>query len=127
MYEMQKIEQPETDKVLYRYSDPPSWNEDALCLERFEIIKETKSSYYILFQSTFSFLYDKKRVPKQGKNLFAFDPKEKALFNYYKRKERQVTILTRKLKEAQANLNLAKHLLETQGVSKCRIQINCTG
>lgn len=114
MYAIQKIEQPKTSKVLYRYTDPPSWKEDALCLERFEVIKETKSSYYILFQSTFYFPYDKKRVPKQGKNLFAFDTKEKALFNCYKRKERQVAILTSRLKEAQSNFNLVKYLLKVE-------------
>lgn len=77
---------------LYRFSDPlalPSY----LCKEIFEVLHETPKGYWIKYWE----VRGKKWVPKEGKNLFAFDTEEKALFNYRKRKKRQISILSNRI------------------------------
>lgn len=105
MYEIMKIKQP--DKVLYRYTD--GWYETHLgfiikahpMLQTFPVKRETEKSYFIED-------WGDRRVPKKGKNIYAWDTKKKALFNYYKRKERHLKFLERNIKRAEANRTWAE-------------------
>lgn len=95
---------------LYRYSDclkVNSFIDSAPYLEKFEVIKETKCGYWIHTWGQF-----KKWVPKKGKNLYAWDTEEKALFNYIKRKERQVEILNSQLKRTNIFLTVGNELMK---------------
>ena len=102
MYHIQILE----PRVLYRYEDSTQW---ADCdykkpyLHKFIIKRETEKSYFI-----YRFLESEKRVPKTGKNIFAWDTEEKAIFNYLKRKQKHVSILRGKLKEIERNLEFAE-------------------
>jgi hypothetical protein len=98
------------EKVLYKYTD--NWQSldvgyNKPLLFTFEIIKETSKSYIIQ-----GFSWRNTRVPKEGKNIFAWDTEEKALFNYFKRKERQLKIFERKIKDIKNNLAWVKEELE---------------
>lgn len=93
---------------LYRFTDPDfSWK---LHREDFEVVKETPKGYWIFgwfYMGTHmngTYEERKKWVPKEGRNLFAFDTIEKALFNYRKRKEKQIYFLKNRLVEAEKNL-----------------------
>lgn len=79
------------DKVLYRYSDGLRQFDKEPFLEKFKILRETEKSYFIE-----DWCSNERRVPKIGKNVYAWDTEQKALFNYYKRKQAQLRILTAK-------------------------------
>ena len=76
-------------KVLYRYSD--GWYEVGQYSGKivtahpmphiFPVIRETDKSYFIEDHR-----WHLRRVPKTGKNVYAWDSEKKALFNYLKRK-----------------------------------------
>ena len=117
MYEIMNIKQP--GKVLYRYTD--GWYELGCSsqlglrsetifkahptLQTFPVIKETEKSYFIKDCGT-------RRVPKTGKNIYAWDSEKKALFNYLKRKEKHIKILERNIKRAEANRKWTEEKLE---------------
>ena len=108
MYETVKVE----SKFLYRYRD--SHVEISYCfgystkatpvLEQYKIVRETAKSYFF-----YNWCDEVKRVPKDGRNLFAWDTEEKALYNYLKRKEAQIRILTFKLDKANMYLSWIKN------------------
>lgn len=108
MYEIMNIKQP--GKVLYRYTD--GWYETHLGFiikghpmrQTFPVIKETEKSYFIKDWGI-------RRVPKTGKNIYAWDTEKKALFNYLKRKEKHKQILERNVKRAEANRKWAEEEL----------------
>jgi hypothetical protein len=93
------------NKKLYRYDDLHTDKE--LWLQEFDIIKVTPKGFFIEFCMNKN---NKKWVPKLGVNVFAWDSKEKALFNYIKRKEKQIDILKYKLQKAKVKLNTAKKI-----------------
>jgi hypothetical protein len=84
------------DKVLHRYEDDShSYERIAqITYKVYPVIKETAKTYFI---KEWDYLDEVKRVRKEGKNLFAFDTKEKAMHNYKMRKERHIEILKRRL------------------------------
>lgn len=110
MYEVMNIKQP--GKILYRYTD--GWYEVSLHGEiivqahpmqlTFPVIRETKKSYFIEDWGI-------RRVPKTGKNIYAWNTEKKALFNYLKRKEIHKQILERNVKRAEANRKWAEEEL----------------
>lgn len=90
-------------KYIYRYVDGYTDGLSAyVYCEQFAVIKETAKSYIIRYPDR------RKLVPKVGRNLFAFDTKEKAIFNYQKRKEKQIAILKARLNNARLYLEAAK-------------------
>ena len=98
------------EKVLYRYEDSYQFSDCGYrkpYLHKFKIIRETEKCYYI-----YRFLDNDKRVLKTGKNIFAWDTEEKALFNYLKRKEVHVSILRNKLRIIERNLHFAREEME---------------
>ena len=95
MFEVQKVQ----DKVLYRYIDGLSYCRDKPFLLKYKIIRATEKCYFIETSG-----YNPRRVSKEGKNIFAWDSEEKALFNYYKRKQKQIEILEHRLEAARNNL-----------------------
>jgi hypothetical protein len=98
------------EKFLYRYEDNRQY--DDYCyrkpyLHKFRLKKETEKSYFI-----YVFIGPVKRIPKSGKNIFAWDTEEKALFNYLKRKEVHASILQNKLTVTKRNLMFAENELQ---------------
>ena len=77
MYEIIKIE----PKVLYRYQDGFEEFFSIPYLLTYTITRETNKSYFI--KTTFylrgKYWEGEKRVPKKGKNIFAFDSKKSSL------------------------------------------------
>lgn len=73
---------------------------------KFEVVRETSKSYVIIYNNKEKF------VRKNGKNIFAFDTETKALFNYFKRKEKQVKILENKLERAKIAKSEVKKVLK---------------
>jgi len=106
-----------TKRILYRYEDNyqnTDYGYREPYLYKFDIVRETEKSYFIRL-----FLCNTKRVPKDGKNIFAWDTEVKALFNYLKRKEYQVAILRNRLRTAERNLKFAeKELLKHEELLK---------
>lgn len=108
MFEVINVKQP--GKVLYRYTD--GWYETQLGFiikghpmqQTFPVIRETKKYYFIED-------WGERRVPKKGKNIYAWDSEKKALFNYLKRKEMHKQILERNVKRAEANRKWAEEEL----------------
>jgi len=97
--------------VLYRYFDSQRYTDcgyNKPWLTQYLILRETEKSYIVDDYGR------ERRVPKTGKNVYAWDTEEKALFNYYKRKRRHEFILEQKLKDAKANLRWAKDELEVR-------------
>jgi hypothetical protein len=97
IFEIQKLESGIDQKKLYRYVDPYYWDpQEEPRLEKYEVTRETPKGYWIggLYQQ------EKKWVPKSGKNIFAFESEKDAMYNYVKRKERQILILENKLERA---------------------------
>jgi hypothetical protein len=92
-------------KKLYRYDDGHTDKE--LRLQEFDIVKETPKGFFIEFYQNKN---NKKWVPKLGVNIFAWETKEKALFNYIKRKEKQIEILKYKTQKAATKLEIAKKI-----------------
>lgn len=107
MYEIVKVE----PKVLYRYRDGDAEISTftggiikvTTVLEQYKVVRETEKSYFISYWCD-----EVKRVSKTGQNIFAWDTEEKALYNFLKRKEAQVRILTSKLDKAKMCLSWAK-------------------
>lgn len=96
----------EGERVLYRYEDSHQYSDMGYrepYLHKFLLVRETEKSYFIR-----RFMDPDKRVPKTGKNIFAWDTEEKALFNYIKRKQRHKSILQGKLNEVKRNLHFAE-------------------
>jgi len=93
---------------LYRFSDPGF--DDKLIRDDFEVVRETAKGYWIFgwyYKGTHmngAYVEKEKWVPKNGKNRFAFPSIEEALFNYRKRKEKQIYFLTKRIEEAKRNL-----------------------
>jgi hypothetical protein len=97
------------EKVLYRYTDNYQYSDMSFReprLSTFKILRETEKSYFIHV-----FLDGTRRVPKEGKNIFAWDTEEKAIYNYFKRKQVHVSIIKNKLDIAQRNLQFAEKRL----------------
>jgi len=97
------------ERVLYRYEDNYQYADISYrepVLRRFPIIRETEKSYIVS-----QFLAVNKRVPKDGKNIYAWDTIEKALLNYIKRKEYHESILNYKLHFVKRNLKFAEQEL----------------
>jgi len=97
-------------RVLYRYEDSYQYSDMGYQeprLYKFRLIRETEKSYFIK-----RFMDPDKRVPKTGKNIFAWDTEEKALFNYIKRKQVHVSILQSKLTIIKRNLRFAEDRME---------------
>ena len=97
-------------KCLYRYSDGHRLEYNSCYskpwLDSIPILRETEKSYFIEYDRP-----EGKRVPKDGRNLFAFDTKEKAWHNYVCRKNKQVSILEARLKKAKWYRNYCKEYL----------------
>ena len=70
-------------------------------LDEYKIIKETEKGYWI---ELYSFSDAKKWVSKTAKKRYAYPTKEEALFNFKKRTESAVKILSARLNEAKAYL-----------------------
>lgn len=78
-------------------------------LSEFYLLKETPKGYWISYQ------WDKKGdykrwVSKNGKSRFAYPTREEALYNFKKRKQRQITILKGKLNDAKIALGQAQNV-----------------
>lgn len=88
------------DKVLHRYEDDIHNYERVAQISHkvYPVIKETAKTYFI---KEYDYLSEVKRVRKEGKNLFAFNTKEKAMNNYKIRKKRHIEILKRRLEDAE--------------------------
>lgn len=90
---------------LYRYDahfTGSDWNTQVHvhCYD-FNVIRETPCGYWI---ENFSALLPK-WVSKTGKKRYAYPTKDEARASYYARKQRQVTILTEQLHQAQMAYN----------------------
>ena len=91
----------------YRYENLYSNIGVRVDLLEFYLIKETAKGYWIKHQWDVKEEY-KRWVSKNGKKRFAYPTKEEALYNFKKRKERQIKIL-------QSLLNNTKMALEQVG------------
>lgn len=106
-------------KYLYRYEDShvSCPYRDRPSLFTFTVIRETP--YHYIIEDCWRWAWHSasssglRRVRKEGKNIYAWDTKKKAMFNYMKRKEKQVKILESRLADAEANLKLAQRLYES--------------
>lgn len=104
-------------KYLYRFTDSGNW--DVLSprptLSRYEVLEERETTYIF---NEYGYSHDTKLgrrwVYKSGTNIFAWDTVEKALFNYSKRKQKHIEILTRQLTKAKAFSSKAQKMLEVK-------------
>jgi len=94
--------------ILYRLND---WGIELhlfyikeVSFEEFEVLKVTPSGFWIDRYG------DRRWVNGMAKNAFAFDTREKALYNYQKRKECQIRILKERLNRAEENLEKANKI-----------------
>ena len=93
---------------LYRYEDQPDWGDgNRVELLTFEVIRETKSGYWITDYRSRTKTRER-WVSSESKNGYAFDSKEKAWKNYVARKEKQESILRGRLDEVRDILNWIK-------------------
>lgn len=93
----------------YRYKDILTTLGVNINLSVFKLVKETDKGYWI--SPTWDHREEyKKWVSKNGKNRYAYPTKEEALFNFQKRKERQIKILEAKLITARSALRSALSL-----------------
>ena len=119
---------------LYRYETRPVidgvWQTEQLELVcyKFRIVRETKKSYIIscytednvnpfdLFTSNnltdHKYTFNYKCVRKEGKNLFAFNTKEKALFNFKKRTEKRLEYLKVQIENIKVTRSLLHIILK---------------
>lgn len=110
-YAMATLNNGDGIKILYRFEDGIDSGPFASVNKReMRVVKETVHGYWILLHSVFD---SRRWVPKHGKNLFAFDTEEEAMFNYMKRKERQIKILSHKLQDAKARLAIMRAMLRS--------------
>lgn len=85
-----------------------SFSHVELKLLRYPVLRETNYGYWILYYGNKN---KKKWVPKNGKNLFAFSDKNKALENFYYRKKRQIRLISFNLNRIMEAAELAKKQL----------------
>ncbi|NLR94946.1 hypothetical protein [Flammeovirga agarivorans] len=86
-------------------------------LSEFEVITETDKGYWIKPYKkddgiTFTsgvYFFNKKWVPKEGVNLFAFTEKNKAMFNLKKRTEKRIKILQRQMLLSKMTLRMVEN------------------
>ena len=109
MYEIVKIEA----KVLYRYQDGFKEFFSIPYLLTYTITRETNKSYFIKsdFYLKGKHWEGEKRVPKKGMNIFAFDSKRKALYNFLKRKEKQREIFIKGIEKTSCYIAWTKNEL----------------
>lgn len=97
----------------YRYRDVWGWYGDdqvkKIHLDIYVSVKETKCGYWIVPKDLVSYSFDnildderlmkkeKKWISKDSKKRFAYPTKKEALYNFKKRKEKQVHIMSRQL------------------------------
>ncbi|MCK5601504.1 hypothetical protein KAR91_06540 [Candidatus Pacearchaeota archaeon] len=95
-------------EYLYRYDDP-LWTDHGITLrsQKFRIYKETPSGYWI-FNALLKF--GGKWVCKGGRKCYARTTEERALTDYFHRKEKQVLIFKHKLHVAELCLKAVKEL-----------------
>lgn len=91
---------------LYRYNDPLDLEFSEVRLSKYNVIGETEKGYWI----NYGYPQYRKWVPKNGKNIFAWDTKLKAIKNYIARRESQIDIYKFRLDCAEANLRNAKKI-----------------
>lgn len=95
---------------LYRVEDdidPYGFPNSIYKIITFKVYKETKKGYWIDKERSpggFKCRFKKRWVPKEGKNIYAWTTKEKALNNYRIRKEYQKKHLKRQLKDTEDRL-----------------------
>lgn len=92
--------------VLYRY-DRNIYSEEfdaRLILRSFPVIKETEKGFWILVYGS------KKWTPNDTKKRYAYPTKEEAYINFQKRTERCIKILSARLRQAKAYLELDQPL-----------------
>lgn len=80
-----------------------------------KLVKETPKGYWISHYYNSNGLIGKPIwVSKTAKKRYAYPDREIALKSFIKRKERQIKILTDRLRGAETTLNQAKSLLEEE-------------
>lgn len=80
----------------------------------FSVIRETDKCYVIRKHNYYGLRNPTKYVLKDGKNIYAWDSLEKAMFNYLKRKEFQEHIIERKLNATRSRLQQIKVLIKVK-------------
>ena len=83
---------------LYRYDSINGYGYMKVCLEEYEVERETPCGYWIRGE--------RKWVPKDGKKRYAYPTKEEALESFRARKRRQIGILRKQLANAEVFLNM---------------------
>ena len=94
--------------VLYRYSDSYQQSPTHPHLDYFKIVRETEKSYLI------DDLGDEKWVRKEGTNIFAWDTKEKAIYNYLMRKRKQIKIYESRILRAKQFRRIAAVMIDPE-------------
>jgi len=110
-------------KCLYRYEDPAYWvhGDSRPALRVFSVVRETERSYFIGPRQEIRCAGEEKRVPKEGRNLYAFPSEEEALVNYYFRKRKQVKILRSRLGHAEDMLEVCLGMIGEKPKPKPRL------
>ena len=115
------------EKKLYRVVDdtiPDGWSDRVIATFKvieFKVIKETPEGYWYRRNDeqplTYCILrhcdFEKKWSPKYGTNIYAWDSLKKAMYNYYRRKESELRIYERKIKDAKRRMNIAEAAYKT--------------
>lgn len=103
-------------KQLYRYEDSKSYERENVQLRVYNVLSETEK-YFVIDKeiSSRGGAVQNKRVRKNGKNIYAWRCKRKALWNYVARKERQIKLLEDNLGLSRIRLDQAKTLLKVIG------------
>lgn len=76
---------------------PPYIYSYKIILREIQIVRETEKSYFI----NIPYWGKLKRVPKEGKNLYAHATKKAAIENFFYKKVKQIKILNNRLEEAE--------------------------
>lgn len=108
-----------TMDTFYRYEDLlEGWNylfnipKVKIVEYTYSLIKETPKGYWITNNSLLfkNINFGKRWISKTAKKRYAYPTKEEAINGFIARKNRQVTILSRKLEQAKQALNETKKM-----------------
>lgn len=110
----------------YRYTDPVifgDYENSGLCLEQYEVIKQTSCGVWIKYPRNDKYLYnpikfiegkkfilEKYWYKKTTNKRFAWPTKELALISYKARKEKQIRLLEGQLEYVKRYLEIANNI-----------------
>lgn len=105
----------------YRYADivhPGTSNDIRAELRKYVLLRETPKGYWIIpsFMVHYPKEYEESKhwISKTSKRKFAYSTKEEAAFNFLKRKQNQVKILSDRLERAKRALYQAERVIEDE-------------